>query len=496
MSDEPVLTSSWCTNWGAFNTPRLWSMVMNEDEGPGRQQVSAWRTLAGSVRSQRTALLAARAELVAAWPPEDNESSAAFVQELDILIARLDTASSDADSTASGLDNILTAIQKAKTQIQPLWEEYKDKSDDLVPRWWDNAEDEIDEKARQAMISAERAVSDSVPLLKVPEKYELTIKDKIDELGGGEDGAKSTATRRVSSSSGISATVPHEPVPPVPGQDATIPDAGQLGSDSGTSGADVGGNVGAGAGVGGGGPDLAGVITPGHTPALPGGDVVGLPGGGGAIPTPPPSGGGGLPINPAVPGLLPIGGSAPISPGGRVGRGGTVRPSTRPGLSGPITGEQSTGGVGRPGVLPLGTTGGRTGNSGRTSRVRGVGGGVTEAEGAGGRSPRGGVGGMPSAGLGAVGGAGRGATSGRRAGRVPRPSWLPDDPVGRDRHTGPGASMAGGFPDRGTRRGHSDDAVDFDPDNPWEVAEGVDPVISPAPDEARHDPGPNVIGWR
>jgi hypothetical protein len=36
----------------------------------------------------------------------------------------------------------------------------------------------------------------------------------------------------------------------------------------------------------------------------------------------------------------------------------------------------------------------------------------------------------------------------------------------------------------------------FDPDNPWEVAGGVDPVISPQPDTARHDPGPNVIGWR
>ena len=56
--------------------------------------------------------------------------------------------------------------------------------------------------------------------------------------------------------------------------------------------------------------------------------------------------------------------------------------------------------------------------------------------------------------------------------------------------------MAGSAPSRSNRRGHGDDQLDFDPDNPWEVAEGVDPVITPSPDNARHDPGPNVIGWR
>jgi hypothetical protein len=36
--------------------------------------------------------------------------------------------------------------------------------------------------------------------------------------------------------------------------------------------------------------------------------------------------------------------------------------------------------------------------------------------------------------------------------------------------------------------------VGGDPDNPWEVAEGVPPVIEPGHGEERHDPGPGVIG--
>jgi hypothetical protein len=48
----------------------------------------------------------------------------------------------------------------------------------------------------------------------------------------------------------------------------------------------------------------------------------------------------------------------------------------------------------------------------------------------------------------------------------------------------------------GRRRNRRDSEYDqpFDPDNPWAVAEGVEPVIRPSDDDPRHDPGPNVIG--
>jgi hypothetical protein len=74
---------------------------------------------------------------------------------------------------------------------------------------------------------------------------------------------------------------------------------------------------------------------------------------------------------------------------------------------------------------------------------------------------------------------------------APRPSWLPDEPVGADRHL-PGAP--GGL--YGTRRVPAeDDYGSYHPDQPWAVAQGVSPVIVPAGDNARHDPGPNVIGY-
>ncbi|WP_030442508.1 hypothetical protein [Actinoplanes subtropicus] len=470
MTDEPVMTSLYCTNWGAFNTPRLWSMVEHENDEQGRQQVTAWRTLAGSVRSQQEALKTAKADLVAAWPPDQNASSAAFVQELDVLIGRLDSASADADATASGLDNIISAIQTAKTKLQPLWEQYKDKSTDLVPHWWDKAEDGIDSQARSVMIEAERAVEDSVSLLKVPDPYQLKIDNKVEKKppAGSSSGSSGSASR-----GGIDVSVPHDPPPPMPGHEATVPDGNQGGNTGGSTGA---GSAGGGGSVGDGdGPGLAGVITPSTPPGAPGGGgSIPLPtGGGGGLPT------GGAPINPVVPGLLPTGGGAPISPGGG------VRPAR---LSSGVIGEPGVGG-GRGGLGPLGATGGRGGAGGksRISRTGTIGG--IEGASEGGRGVRGGLTGIPEEGLGAAGGR-RGSTSGR-SGRQPRPSWLSEDEIGPDRKRG-----MTGMPGRGGRRGQNEGELAFDPDNPWEVAEGVEPVIAPSTDNPWHDPGPNVIGWR
>ncbi|GIE99013.1 hypothetical protein [Paractinoplanes rishiriensis] len=484
MSD-PVLTSSWCTNWGAFNTPRLWSMVMNEDRTVGEQQADAWRSLADSVRAQRDALVKAKTDLAAAWPPEDNTSATAFVAELDILINRLTTAAADADSTAGGLENIVGALQTARSTIEPLWEEYKDKSTDWTPNWWDEAEDEIDVKARNAMIAAEARIQESVVLLKVPEKYQLAIEDGSGGDPGDPGGGNPTTYRGGPGGGGggaISASVPHSPPPPLPGQDAFVPD-GTI-ADINTPGLDTGVGSGIGSGVGAGGPDLAGVIQPGQPPVLPGVEPPHtLPG-----PGPLPSNVGPGPT-PPLPGLLPStgggGGLVPPGPGG--GRGvqrAGVRPAGTPTRlpSGAVIGEGGLGGGrGLTGGAPVGM-----GGAGR-SPARGPG-----ARGAGVGSS--GIGGSGVGASGGVGGAGGRGAAPRKA--VPRPSWLPNDPVGPDRHNAGPGGMAGAPGRAGRRTRAEDDQAGFDPDNPWEVAEGVEPVILPGHGDARIDPGPNVIGWR
>ncbi|MCM4077032.1 hypothetical protein [Paractinoplanes hotanensis] len=548
---DPVLTSSYCTAWDSFNTPRIWSMVMNEDDALAREQVLGWRRLASSIRSQHQALSTAKTDLMAAWPPDRNASAEAFLNELDRLMVRLEAASADADTTANGLDRILNALDGAKKGVEPLWEKYKDKSDDLVPRWFDSAEDEIDVEARNHMIAMERAVSDAVADLRVPDPFQFTVEAPREWPPRPESGEPGSGRL---GSGGISTSVPHDPVPPLPGLDPIAPDASGPG----------GGSAGPGAVLRPGGPDLAGVINPPLPGLGEGGGVGPVPGGAPAPATPPPLAGvpgvlpGGGPVvgggarRPPIgaPGRGPVAGrtlpsgaviGGPGSIGGPAGRGsGSPGPAGGravggPGIGGPgsVAGRGGVGGVGSPGAAG-GRGGGRPGvgsfegEPGRGGVGRGAGG--PQLNGVGGPGAglgRGAAGGLRGPGAargragsrrgsgdirsdgasvdGFAGGAGAGGVGGPLAGpagggrggggrgpaRAPRPAWLPDDPVGPDRHlasAGPGG--------RGQTRSRGDEPTGFDPDNLWRVAEGVTPVISPGIDDDWHDPGPNVIGRR
>jgi hypothetical protein len=493
---EPVLSSSWCTAWGSYNTPRLWAMVKDEDDPEAWRQVSAWGEISDAMKDQRALLLKAREALVSAWPPEQNNSAAAFVAEVDKLIGRMDAAKTEADDTATGLANILEALRQAKKNIEPLWEQYKQKSDDLVPAWWDNAEDELDKQAQAHMITAEQVVQDNVARLRVPDPYLLdpidphyrreTFSDD-DRSGTGSSGSvgvTGSSGGRGGSGSGVSVPVPHDPVPPLPGRDPIVPE--------GPAG-------------GGSGPGLAEVINP---PVVNPGPV-----------NPPgvlPSGGGGGPgiVPPVGPIVGPVGGGVgPLGTGGSPGRGpagvrGTGVGGIEPGVRATGTGGLGAGGLGSfgpggPGGIGRGARpGARPGAAGRQALPSGAVIGETVA--GEGRGGVGGVGRGGSAGLGGVGGPGgaaRGAAGrapGQRRGtepvRPPRPSWLPDEPVGTARTAGTGGlpGMPGGA--RGGRRAGDGEQPAFDPDNPWGVAEGVEPVIAPGTDTTRHDPGPNVIG--
>ena len=480
MSDE-VLSSSWCTNWGAFNTPRLWAMVSDEDDPDAWRQVAAWSEVAGAVQQHRTRLVEARDALAAAWPPEQNGAAQAFVTELNTLIARMDTARADADTTATGLAGILEALRTAKNQLEPLYEQYKDKNSDWVPNWWDNAEDDIDKRAREQMIKAEQTVEQHVTQLKVPDQYTMdprggrTIDDPPPSSGTGSGSTSSSGGS--GSTSTFSVPVPHDPVPPLPGQDPIAPDGtgGSFGPDDGS------GSPGSG-GTGSAGPGLAGVITPpGASPPVVNPPSTGGPPGGG----PGPSVIGGSPLPAVFPGLGSGGGSQPgagfkgVPPAGAGPKG---VPPAGAGLKGvPPAGEGPGGGYarGRPvstrGALPSGAVIGES-----------VGGGARGAgrPGVGGASGRG-LSGRPT---------GERPTGARGGGKPTPPSWLREE-EGRGGRPGSGAlGTPGGS---GRRRGDGGpDQPRFDPDNPWQVAEGVDPVIVPAEENDSHDPGPNVIGRR
>ncbi|GID95977.1 hypothetical protein ACFQFC_18720 [Amorphoplanes digitatis] len=284
MSDG-VFVPSGATPWSAYNTPRIWAMVAGEDDPESWRQVAALAAMAGLLDDQRKRLESAKESLARAWPPERNKAAAAFVDMIDDLLLNMAENKRIADSNAGALSQVLEALRQAKTTIEPLYQSYLDKSDDWVPGWWDNAEDELDEKAREQMREAERVVAHPDNTIKPPDLYEFKprayVSDPVSDprdRGSGPDGHSAAG-----GSAGV-VDVPHDPPPP-------LPNSGLAGPNGAAPG-----------------PGLAEVVTsPGLAPS-------------GTAPAPQPT-----PTPGPAPSGLVIGGGAPGAPGtvrSPLGRGG------------------------------------------------------------------------------------------------------------------------------------------------------------------------------
>jgi hypothetical protein len=296
---DGVFRPSGATPWSSYNTPRLWAMVEGEDDPEAWRQVAALGSMAGLLKDQRSRLEAAKQKLVEAWPPEKNKAARAFVNEMDELLFTMQVNKDIADSNAGALGQILEALRQAKGKIAPLYQSYLEKNDDWVPSWWDNAEDELDEKARQHMREAEKIVADPNNAITAPGIYEF----QPDEPRTRSGDSGSTGRSGPGTGGSIGFAVPHEPPPPLPREES-------IGVGSPSPG-------------GGQGPGLAGVITPpGGTPGAVGNTQPLTPGVPAVSPQP------GLVIGGGLPGAFPGRGSAGsrggITPFGGGGQRGTA----------------------------------------------------------------------------------------------------------------------------------------------------------------------------
>ncbi|MEU4214734.1 hypothetical protein [Actinoplanes sp. NPDC026623] len=355
MSDG-VFVPGGGTPWAAYNTPRIWAMVEGEDNPESWRQVAALGAMAGLLKDQRSRLESAKESLAEAWPPEQSPAASAFVGLIDDLLFNMQKNKDVADANAGALGQILEELRQAKADIAPLYEAYLQKKDDWVPAWWDDAEDELDDAARERMRRAEVVIAHPDNAITAPPAYELKpdfTRTKIDNEGDPRNRSNSSGQSglngRGSAAAGNDVDVPHDPPPPLPGQDP-----------SGFGGATPSGPS---------GPGLAEVASP--PPGLPGNPLAPVPSPPSGLP-PSPSGGGlviggGTPFGPPIPGPGPGGGRVPFGQrvgGAALGRGGVsagkpVTPSWLPPASGqPTRGGSSAGrpGATRPGAGRPGTT--------------------------------------------------------------------------------------------------------------------------------------------
>jgi hypothetical protein len=275
-----------------------------------------------------------RETVVRVWPPSVNQAAAAYVDELDALIASMESMQQAAEANGRALLGILTVLEETKATLADLHAQWQrqDRSgwsqsasavsalggstagmvDTAMALAASDEKARLNAKAQAVMHATDQAVYEYVPHLVIPQRVlpQSPIRDWKPVADGGD----------TSGSAGGSGSLPRPVIPPA-APPATVP-----GPDST------------------GGPALTGGGAPGQgaTPPV-GGPGLGQPGpsaGGGP-------GAGGIPVSPwmdtPVGRVLRPGGviGAPVDPvesgraGGVAGRGpGDVREPARPGGSG------------------------------------------------------------------------------------------------------------------------------------------------------------------
>lgn len=227
-------TVGWCTNWEAYDLPRLWQMVSDEDDEAGWAQVQAWFRMRNAIDAYRKRLEACRQALQDGWPPEQSPASAAFIERIEALIASMAATAASAERTAHGLAGIMKALATAKAEMEPLYRKWQDVSSDLTPRWLDGAEDELNAKARAIMRTADLAVTDYTQMIEIPAVYTYRARDfgefapvdkvRTNELVLDENTPSSTA-------GSWDIPMPHNPPSALPGIEPVLPGAGPILSD-------------------------------------------------------------------------------------------------------------------------------------------------------------------------------------------------------------------------------------------------------------------------
>lgn len=421
----------------------MWACVQDQDTAGQWKQVAGWRKVCDLALAHLSRLREYRRGLAEAWPPETNTAARAYIGELDQLIDRVQRTHDAAAANYDALAAAARAIGSARAELQPLHEEYAKKL--------------RQKQAYEATIADPKAVAGS----RLPERPPVTD-DDLEQLN----------VRARGLMTGLSGELQHAQVmlqrPPAPVRPA--PRADPHSSDPYF------------------GPDPAPVIPPiVAVPITPPAPINGRPP---KVATNPP-------VQPSSPSTSGVIGGGPIL--GNAGSGTPVQAMPAGGVS-PATPNTPSGthGIPLPSAPKRGTSLGPLGNdpvAGKsTSRPLPP-------------RPTGPNGVLPGVPLGqpATGGPTRrvnppgGVIGGGAAGTAPTGAAGSRPNTGRGPHIGtPGLTPLGGAPGLSPTHGRQNSkSLDrdlerrWDPDNPWEVERGVDPILEP-PDEGPIDPGPAI----
>ncbi|PZG20992.1 hypothetical protein C1I95_08500 [Micromonospora craterilacus] len=438
-----------------MNVADMWACLQDHKVDNHWRHVAGWRKVCELADQHLGRLRTYRESLAQAWPPETNAAARAYIAELDDLIEQVRRTHDAAAANQNALSAATQAISSTRGELKKIYDEYAGKLQQK--RAWD--EIAADPKAAAGSRTSQPPVTDADL-----ERLNIQARGIMYGLSGELQQAQ---------------VMLRQPPPPRPNiRDGAPPDAYGGGAapiippiiplplpPTGTEQ----------------GKRAASTPRPVLGPAAP---IVGpVLGGAGAQLTP-------APATPTAPGVTPPGPTTPTP-----GIGIPPRPGlgTRPGFSGPVQPRSESRSANRGGntvpntnlpgspraMPPGGLIGGPPGSGFSSSAV-------------GGTQPRrvnpiGGVIGGGAAGTSPTGGAGSRPGGGRGFGGL-------HTPIGGSPTLGIPGTAGPGVASTRTNRQERDkeESRRWDPDHPWQVDQGVSPVVLPPDEEGPIDPGPAI----
>lgn len=434
------------TNWSAASVIDMWLAIANQDTTPHWQLLSGWRKSYELTLQHMSQVKNYRENLATAWPPEKSPAAAAYLARLDVLIDHLQQTYDAAVANHSAFSSATSAISAARTKLKTVVNEYLANEGKLQTF--------AQEQAQRPKGGLQRGPEPKPP---VPDSRQIQLEAQARSIMYG------LSTEITQARTQITKPAPYDPTHGRFGEDSNRPessyapppippvvafDPGTPASHTATSGGSQGGLT---------QPPLSTTQPSPRVPGLILGGVEPSP----IAPTPPPT------TNP----------NPPVT----IGPSPTNIPPPSPPLPTPVnTGGPTTPTGGRGRGIAIGTpTDGVFGSPNGTARPM---------------PPGGVIGGMPGRSLGQPGTSGRQPTQVNPVGGVIGPS-AGGRPGATGRLAGTTSQPLGGTPGRSLERVEdSPSSARWDPDNPWETAKGVSPVLVPLADQPI-DPGP-AIGLR
>ncbi|MEU4162208.1 hypothetical protein [Actinoplanes sp. NPDC026670] len=112
------------TSWAGMSVEAIWELLKDHNSGPHREMGGAWQRSAILLENHLHQVRSYRDRLADAWPPEKSKAAYAYLERLEQLIASLEETRLAADTNKRALVSAIDAVDESKEKLARIQKEY------------------------------------------------------------------------------------------------------------------------------------------------------------------------------------------------------------------------------------------------------------------------------------------------------------------------------------------------------------------------------------